>query len=509
MCSIAGIFYLDPRKINKDDLASKIRNALFILKRRGPDETSFVFPAPCFVMGGNRLIIRGDRKNGSMPFIDNFGNTCFYNGEIYNFKQWKKNAYSDGEAILPAYNKNDIEVFNLIDGEFAISIWDNRKKRLILARDPFGTKPLYFSLNKKRLIYASSASAINAIERHSLCRSTKSPVYCHSYAVQEPYTSYKGIWTVPPGHLLIADSQGVKMTCYHSWSEKNSDSVNTKKCFEILEKSLKNRLHHKGPIAIPLSGGIDSGIIAFMADKMKLNYHLFSVIEIFNSRTEEADFIMARLKKLKNYKSVHLLKCNENDYHDAINEMFESDYYDSEKFDNGNILMHTVLKAVHKAGIRVVIDGTGGDELFHGYKFKNDFKPISGWPKFWKKSNYYYSIFSSLLDYTSKSDRAGGHFSLETRYPFQNVELMNEASRLKISETLKWPLRQFLLSRLDYGKPLDVDLNLKFGFSIKNKDKLIMINDMKRSWCKFNHIKRLPTANATKFPFAIGKKEYE
>lgn len=166
--------------------------------------------------------------------------------------------------------------------------------------------------------------------------------------------------------------------------------------------------------------------------------------------------------------------------------------------------MHTVFNAMNKADIRVAIDGSGGDELFHGYNFREDFKPVNGWPRPWRNSNYYYSLFTTLLDYTSKSDRAGSYFSIESRYPYQNLKLMNVASKLRRTNVLKWPLREFLLKRVEYGFPLDIDIHGKFGFSIKNKNKELMIHDMREAWRKANGLDIMPTLAPQKFPFAMG-----
>lgn len=503
MCSIAGIYYFSDKPHNIEKSKSNVLKALTSLRQRGPDQSAVYTVQDNCVMAGNRLIIRGNMKEGKMPYKKN-GDVLFYNGEIYNFKKLFSKATIDGDAILPTYEKFGTESFIKFDGEFAISIWDEKKKSLILARDPFGTKPVYFSLNKNRLIWASSAHAINQIEEHPLCKATHGPTYKHSYAVQEPYTSYSGIWSIPPGHFLIVNDKNCKLYCYSKWNEYDARTKNTDELFNALEESLKFRLDYDGVVGIPLSAGIDSGIIAFMADKLKIKYHIFSIVKIFGQDTDEKEFILKRIRRLKNVSKVTLIDFGEKEYKVALKEMFLPNYYDSEKFDNGNILMHTVFSAMAKNKIRVSIDGSGGDELFHGYKFRNDFKPVKEWPQYWKKNNYFYSLFTTLLDYTSKADRAGAFFSIESRFPFQTSRLMEASLKLKQSEILKWPLRKYLLERLDYGQPLRYDKFGKLGFSIKNMDKSTMISDMQTVWCKNHNIISLPDNPPIKFPFKIG-----
>ena len=505
MCSITGVYWFKNNKEKEKRSENQIQQSLEFLRRRGPDESSYITVRDNCVMGGNRLIIRGSKDDGSLPFKYN-NDVLYYNGEIYNYRKWNPEASSDGEVILPLYRELGSKTFLKLDGEFALSLWDDKNEQLLLVRDPFGTKPIYFSLNNERLLWASSASAINDMEKHSFCAPIKGPTYKHSYAVQEPYTSYSGIWLIPPGHFLVVDRDGPRLYCYNLWQEHSMDSIDLTEMFSALEHSLISRLDYDGTMGIPMSAGIDSGIIAFMADKLGVKYHIFSMVEIFGEKTDESENILRRIDRLRNVSNVTLLKCNEDEYQLALQEMFLPQYYDSEKFDNGNILMHTVFNAMSRAGIKVAIDGSGGDELFHGYNFREDFKPVDGWPRPWKHSNYY-SLFTTLLDYTSKSDRAGAYFSIESRYPYQNLKLMNVASKLRCTNVLKWPLREFLLKRVEYGFPLDIDLHGKLGFSIKNRNKEFIIYEMREAWRKTNGLDIMPISAPKKFPFKMGIKK--
>lgn len=506
MCSIAGVYWFN-RSTNpkEDELYKMAEKALAVLANRGPDESSLVAVNKSCILAGNRLIIRGSINQGSMPF-NHDGNTLFYNGEIYNYKQWNSKAISDGEVILPLYKDKKQNAFVELDGEFAISLWDNKEECLYLVRDFFGTKPIYFSLNEDRLLWASSASAINAMEKHAFCSTVKGPTYKHAFDVQEPYTSFKGIWLIPPGHFLKVNKNGAKLFCYNLWSEYKGETVDTKECFKALSESLETRMDFDGVMGIPMSGGIDSGIIAFMADKLKVKYQIFSLVEVFGQKTEETEAILSRVGRLKNCEKVNLIKFGEKEYQKALSEIFLPDYYDSERFGNGDLLMHAVFDAMHKEKIKVAIDGSGGDELFHGYKFHEDYRPVPGWPENWKNTNYFYSLYTTLLDYTSKSDRAGAHFSIEARYPYQNAKLMQASLKLKFSDVLKWPLRKFLLENLDYGAPTDIDKHGKYGFSIKNKKISEIISDMQSAWCKHNGLVALSEEPPLKFPFQMGIK---
>jgi asparagine synthetase B (glutamine-hydrolysing) len=194
------------------------------------------------------------------------------------------------------------------------------------------------------------------------------------------------------------------------------------------------------------------------------------------------------------------------DYLEALSNIYKHDYYVSARFYTGAIPYYCVARAVRQRGIRVVLDGTGGDELFHGYKFRDDYRAVPDWPRTWDRIPYFYSLYTSLLDYTAKADRAGAYFSLETRFPFQTPELLQEALRLPVRANLKWPLREYLLKELDYGPPTAIDIDGKFGFSIKNKSFPKVVQEMAASWCNANGLLELPQTPPTQFPFTIGQE---
>jgi asparagine synthase (glutamine-hydrolysing) len=480
----------------------KVRSALELLHARGPDQSNFQTLSERCTMGGNRLIIRGKPGAGDMPF--QLGQRmAWYNGEIYNYGRWLAEGVSDGEAILPAYQELGPECFAQFEGEFAISIWDDATETVVLARDQFGAKPLYFSYDGESLLWASSASAINRMQAHPFCASFKSSAHHLMQSPQEPYTSFSGIWMLPPGHVMIVSRTGVNVYAYHLWAEATAASTDPTEAFAALEKSLHQRMDYGGVIGIPMSGGIDSGIIAFTADRLGIPYHLFSVVEAGGRPTPEAPFIFERLKRLRPT-NVTLLSCNEPEYALALDEIYQADYYSCEYFDPGAIPMHTVVRAMHQAGIRVALEGSGGDELFHGYSFRRDFAPIPGWPTPWRTVWGFYSIFTTLLAWTAKMDRAGAHFSIEARHPFQSVPLALAAMRLRPTSLLKWPLRRYLLERLEYGAPTQADLALKFGFTLEHLEKSKMVSDMQRAWCVANGLSSLPRESPRTFPFKIG-----
>lgn len=506
MCGIAGAYWWDSTRPSDSLLEDAVRRALGVIQARGPDESSTSVIGRGCVMGGNRLIIRGGHGIGTMPFRS-AETLVYYNGEFYDYRELDAQAHSDGEIVIPVYEAAGVAGFEWLDGEFAIALWDDRRQELLLVRDQFGTKPLYFSLDDRRLLWGSSASAINAIESHPFCAAEKSSVYTSTYSVQEPYTSFSGIWSVPPGHALAVSAGRTRLVAYHSWNDATLECDDYQTIVPALQASLRKRMDYAGTIGIPLSAGIDSGIIAFMAEALGVRYQTFSVVEMFGRRTPESQGIIERSRRLKNAEAITFLKCDRNEYERALDEMFSPDYYDSERFDGGSVATNVVFNAMRDAGIRVALDGTGGDELFHGYRFRENFRRPKHWPHSWRHTNYFYSLYTSLLDYTGKADRAGAHFSIECRYPYQSLDLARQALRMQIRPVHKWPLRQFLLRETGYGPALPADTTAKYGFSLENFDTDRVVCDMQRAWCRANSLSLLPSARPVRFPFVLGRRQ--
>ena len=503
MCSIVGFLGFGGTQANSD-VEVRMNLALRLMERRGPDQVAVVSVSPECMLGGNRLIVRGDQNVGAMPFSDG-STTAFYNGEIYNSHKWTDSP-CDGCAILPAYAEHSIRFASEFDGEFAISLWDDRTGHLLLARDVFGTKPLFFAIDSSRLIWASSETALSAMAgSFGLCRAVRGPAYQHTYAIQEPYTSYAGIWQLPPAHYLMASRDSVEVGPYFTWdSETYELETHADELEESLWSALRTRLNHSDKVAIPMSSGIDSGIIAFAAEALGCAYHIFSVVSIFGRPTVEAHSIRERVSRLTNCADITLIDFTVDDYERAMSKMYTDSYHTSEYYDNGALLTHAVMERIADAGIRVVIDGTGGDELFDGYDFRADFAAPDGWPRPWRKRSLY-SIFTTLLAYTSKVDRAGAYFSLEPRFPFQSRSLAEAALR-RAGHTKKAPLREFLLQRLPYGEPLAPDICGKYGFSMRGCDLKSIRARMRREWCFAHGLERPPGAPPVKFPMAIGRR---
>ena len=175
MCGISGVYNFSNESINSEKILGKI---LKIQNNRGPDDKN-IWISECkkLHLGHNRLSIIDLSNNASQPFVSVDQNYIItFNGEIYNFqdikidlikKNIKFKSKSDTEVILESYKYWGIEFLNKLRGMFSFVIWDKREEKLILARDPFGIKPLYYSINKKVLYFASQVKALLSIDEVS------------------------------------------------------------------------------------------------------------------------------------------------------------------------------------------------------------------------------------------------------------------------------------------------------------------------------------------------------
>lgn len=258
MCGICGIYGLEDRETIKKMCDS--------IAHRGPDDEGYYVDAG-ISLGHRRLSII-DLSTGHQPIHNEDGTIWIvFNGEIYNYKELrseleKKHTFytnTDTEVIVHCYEEYGEQFPDKLNGMFALAIWDSAKKRLVLARDPIGKKPLYYHYDGSRLIFASEIKAIlaagvpGAIDEEGL-RS----YLAYEYSIGS-LTLFKGIRKLMGGHLLQVDPQGMKDVKYWDIAEKidgdKNEAFYVKRLRELLEQSAKYRLIADVPVGAFLSGG--------------------------------------------------------------------------------------------------------------------------------------------------------------------------------------------------------------------------------------------------------------
>jgi len=391
MCSIIGA---EDYEVPQDEFMEGFCRT----KSRGPDMTRVV-DTGAGRLGFHRLAIMDTHESGMQPFALN-GNYVVCNGEIYGFRNLKKelmNEYtftseSDCEILLPLYEKYGCGMFDKLDAEFALIIYDHRKNAFIAARDPIGIRPLYYGESRHgKMIFASEPKNLVG-----LCREIK------------PF---------PPGHYY-ADG---KFTCYCDIAERRApvaDSLETV-CTKIREKlamGVAKRLDADVPVAFLLSGGLDSSLVCAIATKL-----LNRPIRTFAIGMETDAIDLKYAKQVADFiHSEHTeVIISRDDVISALEEVVALlGTYDITTI-RASMGMYLLCKAIHNTtDVRVLLTGEISDELF-GYKY-TDFAPSAEAFQLESEKRLRELHMYDVL----RADRCISVNSLEARVPFGDLDFV-------------------------------------------------------------------------------------
>lgn len=394
MCGICGAIDLRRKGVR----AQVIDRMCEVLAHRGPDDEGMVFfrdgkalevkESTLIVLaqggfevglGHRRLAIIDLSEAAHQPMANEDGQIWIvYNGEIYNFQDLRTSlekkghifkSRSDTEVILHAYEEWGVECLKELRGMFAFAIWDSNRKRLLMARDRLGKKPLVYFYQDGRFAFASEIKALLQI---SWVERKVNPLAIHHYLtyqyVPSPESIFEGIKKLPPAHYLLYDSNGnLKIESYwrlnYNYQEKRKDDVETLCGIirEKLEESVKLRLISDVPLGAFLSGGIDSSIVVgLMAENGGRRVKTFSI------GFEEQEFNELEYARIV---SIHF----GTDHHefvvkpDAIEILPKLVWYYNEPFGDSSAIPTYYMAQMTKDFVKVVLTGDAGDENFAGY----------------------------------------------------------------------------------------------------------------------------------------------
>ncbi len=376
MCGIAGIFSPRGESAVLDGMLSRIIH-------RGPDDLSCYIDKP-FLGGMTRLAING-LADGQQPLFDEQESTVvFYNGEIYNSKELRESlelkgyrfrTHSDGEVICHLYREHGEDVFEHLDGMFAISIWDKVTRKLVLARDIPGEKPLYYCKNEKNECYfASEIKCFKQIPNLELTLNQQAiwdfPTFLW---IPQPQTIYNQIKAIKPGHKLVVTESSIVETPYanpfESYHFDTQDLVGLVR--ETVEEAVETRLLSEVPIGAFLSSGLDSSIVATLASKKKnISTFCISFEDIDDPYHGKANESVEATAYAKIIGSDHTnIPVNGEIFKNLIRDFC---HYGDQPFGvSSGLGILAVTKAAHDAGIKVLLSGDGADEAFGGYSWYN------------------------------------------------------------------------------------------------------------------------------------------
>tara|TARA_B100000686_G_scaffold312526_1_gene357147 strand:- start:4734 stop:6629 length:1896 start_codon:yes stop_codon:yes gene_type:complete len=375
MCGIAGI--LNYKKTGQfDNNPSRILGLMLDrIRHRGPDdrgEESFTIEdGPALHLGHQRFSIIDLSPGGHQPMAnDDKSLWISTNSEIYNFRELRQqlspflnfNSQSDTEVLLKSYEYWGLECLEKFRGMFAFAIWDSIKNQLILARDRLGIKPLYYFVKDNQFLFASEQRALLAT---GLPEKTINPTALYHYLsfghLKSPESMIENIQELKPGHYLIVEGDGsYKETQY--WHPLNPACENEGEALQdIIHEAVKYRQVSDVPIGAFLSGGIDSSaVISHMA---RISENPVTTLTIgFKEKVFDESRYSAEISNLFNTKH-KLLTLDEDQLLKALPKALSA--MDQPTMDGINTFL--ISQAAHETGLKVVLSGLGGDELFGGY----------------------------------------------------------------------------------------------------------------------------------------------
>lgn len=378
MCGIAGIADFSARPIDP----ALVPRMCAAICHRGPDDEGIQqIPAnpaasePRAVLGNRRLSII-DLAGGHQPMANEDGTIwTVQNGEIYNFQEVRagleKNGHrfrthSDTEVIVHLYEERGESFAKELDGMFAIALWDDRRKRLVLARDRFGKKPVVYAERDGRIWFASELQALVADEtlERELDREALDQ-YLSFMAVPAPLTIYKGIRKLPPAHVLVCDAQGSRVSRYWSLSYTPKQRIGEQDAAaetrRLLSEAVKKRLISEVPLGAFLSGGIDSSaVVAIMAGLTSAPVKTFSI-----------GFDDPRYNELPHARRVAArYGCEHHEFEirpSALEVVPTLVRHYGEPYADSSAIPSFYLAKLTRQHVTVALNGDGGDEMFAGY----------------------------------------------------------------------------------------------------------------------------------------------
>ncbi|MEM6689597.1 MAG: asparagine synthase (glutamine-hydrolyzing) [Planctomycetota bacterium] len=382
MCGIAGAVWLDPADAIDE---STLKSMTATLTHRGPDDGQTYFN-PSHIDGEGRSIGVGlgfrrlsiiDVEGSRQPMANETEDIhMVFNGEIYNYQSLQKRLQAaghrfltdgDGETILHGYEDHHAEVFSQLVGMFAVAIWDGRRHQLVLARDRIGQKPLYYAVQRSRIVFASELKALAKIP--GVCE-TIDPAAIDEFLtyqyIPHPGTIWKGVYKLPPGHMAVFKNGKLDVTRYWNPDFRIQRSIShadaVEQVRESLIESVRIRLRSDVPLGTFLSGGIDSSIITAVASKESAE-----PVRTFSIGFPESDFDETRYAA----KVAEHLKTRHTRFEvtpDDISILDDLVYHYDEPFGDSSALPTWYLCRETRREVTVALSGDGGDELFAGYE---------------------------------------------------------------------------------------------------------------------------------------------
>ena len=395
------------------------------LAHRGPDDRGY-YVTDTISLGHARLSTV-DIEGGKQPiYNEDRSVVVIFNGEIYNHSELRRDLIkrghtfytkSDTEVIVHLYEEYGTDLFNHLNGQFAIALWDDKRKKLILARDRVGICPLFFTvLDDQTFVFGSEIKAIfrypgviRSLDPESLRQ------FFTYWVTVPPRTVFKNISQVPPAHYLVLDSNGQKVQKYWRLQfpraneyERREISYYTENIRSLLHDATQIRLRADVPVGAYLSGGIDSAIIAGLVQEVQKNsFNTFSLG--FSDPDYDESSFQTLMQEHLHIDRKHII-VTQADLNSVFNDIVR--YAEAPILRSAPGPLFLLSKLVQENGLKVVLTGEGADEIFGGYNIFKEDKVRRFWARD-PKSKYRPLLLSRLYPYIRKGNKQVDKFWIQ------------------------------------------------------------------------------------------------
>lgn len=408
MCGINGILYLK-NKPSDEFIKLKIGTMNDLIKHRGPDSEG-VYIKRNMALGFRRLSIIDLSTNANQPMLSSDESVVMvFNGEIYNYielfeelrcKGYRFKSKSDTEVLINSYLEWGVDCVNKFNGMWAFAIYDYNKDILFASRDRLGVKPFYYNLESDYLIFSSETKSIIGVENKRMANHTKAFEYlAYGYnKSSDGETFYANIRELGPGTSLIISDNQVKIKKY--WELKpNMYEFNAQRdiyqvCKELIENAVQLRYRSDVPIALLLSGGLDSSVVASITESLiekgSLNQNKIESYTVHFPNYEHDEFELTNnfAKTCKHVKLNVIVPDIYSLIKNLDNIIFD---LDQPLVSFSHVIHYQMMQEIHQDGIKVAMNGQGADEAFYGYD-----KHIFGYFLLDRLCNHNYDFYKQL-----------------------------------------------------------------------------------------------------------------
>ncbi len=446
MCRIAGII---SQQLNEATQTAQLKRMCDAMHKGGPDGEGYQsLPYFNLSFGHRRLSLIDLSENGKQPMAYQNQLWITYNGEIYNYRELKADLIDKGhtfhnetdtEVIMAGYQQYGTAFFQQLKGMFAFALLDQNTQQTFLVRDGLGIKPLYYHQHEQTLHFASEVKAFTAVDQK--WETNKDwPIYFLAFGfIPEPYTTLKNVFSLAKGHYLVWDHQ-TQQSSVHQFAENYPATTATSQAEAetqtktLLDQAVKRHLISDAPIGVFLSGGIDSSLLALIA-QAQTQQTITTVSINFN----EPEFSEEKYQKIiaDQIHSKHIsYTVTAEDFEKNIKQIFE----EMDQPSNDGINSWFVNKVAHENGLKAVLSGIGADEIYGGYpSFKRHqlIKKLKQLPK-WilKLTNYLPSDKLKRISYLAYDNIIGEYLFLRGFYTPNVISKLLQIPERKITDIL-------------------------------------------------------------------------